>query len=496
MFYVPIGLTTIQRSLIEVLTQLHRSELLRAEASETLLDNVRLITNHPFLLVDHYMPKKLLLMETHEKLLEASDLFNKLDKLIGVLQMTQCKVLLIGSSVKELDLVEAFIMGRDLCYKRYSGTSLYEPQEIKENKLTLLLVTKQQLIPQVDFVVSLDQKLVLDWNIPVIGFISVQSPMHGILSNVKWQTSLLSSIVKRKEDHTQCYQKFFGTAFEKITPLNFISWPLNALPQFQISNQGDVVDSLYSKDDKRVKLDLDHYEYKKLLTKLTLSKIDDIKDQINEHEQKLKPLRLRATIYHAQWDQEKLNIGTKFKDSMKLKEEATANESKLERLQLELTKYSEKLESLTKESGYLTKLNNGEESLDDEALDKELNGLQIQLDSITKENNEKQEELDCLRSKYQQTTSHAAERSTLSTALKAQNSTLVKKLTDAGSKSRDSVDASEQKKHDRDLQKAKVNVQFLTRYNDQLTATVKERVGTLSIGRNGRVHRSTTQYSI
>jgi hypothetical protein len=433
------------------------------------------------------MPKQLLLMETHEKLMEASDLFNKLDKLLQVLMKTKYKVMLIGSSVKELDLVEAFIMGRDLCYKRYSGMSLYEPQELTD-KLQLYLVTRQQLLTGVDLIISLDAGFKVHSSIPLIDFVSIQSPTHGLMKYDK-DTATLNFLVKRTEDFTQVY-KPFGEVFEALNPLNFSNWPM-VLPEFQTFSQGEILDSLYSKDEKKIKMD--YHEYKKLLTQFTLERLEHIHKLIYEKNQQLKPLRLRSMLYHNQWDQEKLNIGTMFKESMKLKDETTGNEQKLERLTLEYQKYEENLDALSMELEYLNKLENGEETVDDEVLDKEIEELQANLDSITKEN-DAEYKMDALRSQYQKITSTAAEKSVLASSLKKQNDEFVQKLTGMGSILRQQSQTKQQERMDLELRKAHANLNFLKSHNEKLSQLVKERVSTLSVGRNGRLHRSTTPY--
>lgn len=488
MFRIPIGLTALQRDLVEVLVQAHKTQLLERQVDELLLRNIHLLTNHPFLLVDHYMPKQLLQMETHEKLLEASDLFHKLDKLLCRLQRTRYRVLLVGSSIKELDLVEAFINGRDLSYKRYSGMSLYEPQETTAT-FTLYLVTKQQLIPQVDFVITLDNSLQLQWQCPVISFLSVQSPMHGMLTHDK-ETSLLSSLVTRSNDYTRVYEPF-GTLFEALEQLDFHSWP-QCIPEFQVYSPSEAIYSLHTQQEKKIKAD--DQDYPKLITGLTLQRVEEIYDEMDKNAGKLKPLRLRGTLYHNQWDQEKLNIGELFKESLKLKEEATAQEGRVTRLEAEGAKYQEKMDGLGTELAYLTKVEKGEEILDDEGLDEEITQLEAQLQGLLDSNRTSDSAMDELRMTYQRITSTAAEKSLLSLSLKNQNDDLVKRLSDTAFKLRTASVVKQQQRVEMECQRARVTLTFLEKYNGALSAQVKERMGTLTVGRNGRVHRSTTPY--
>lgn len=501
MLYVPIGLTPVQRSLIDTVVTLHKPQLLEGKVPDSLLNSIRLISNHPFLLVDHYMPKRLLLMETHESLSSASDLFRTLDKLITILQkrMTKRRVLIIGSSVKELDLVEAFILGRDLYYKRYSGMALYhngEQESLKNDKISLLLVTKQQLVREVDLVLCLDQTVNLDWtHVPCIGLVSIQSPMHGLLNGHDKEVSVLSSLPEREKDFTKYNESLFGAAFENFS---LIDWPRETLPEFHVFGKGEVLDSLYTTDTKKLKLATDnldsHRGYQRALTGLTLNRVDEISLQTKQIEEKLKSLRIRSTLYHNTWDQQKQNIGLNFKQSQKLKEEASANELKEQRLKSEHEKYTAKLDSLSKELEFLRKLESGEEKVSEDELDKEIEALEEKLGQLQRTSEEQASSLDNLRAKYQKITAIAAEKSLLANSLKKQNEELLKELSDTATKLRQRSQEDGRTRYEQELSSAKSNCEFLERYNQQLNAVVKDRVGTLSIGRNGRVHRSTSQY--
>ncbi|KAL3231176.1 HDA1 complex subunit 2 [Nakaseomyces bracarensis] len=190
-YYLPIGLTTSQIDLIEVLLSIHAHSLqLECEkrylgvkeesnndaikvddASKTsinggkypiipqkrmtyMLDaNVRAIANHPSLLVDHYIPRQFLRMEPTEISINSSDKFQKLNTILSLLIQRDrkqfprpLKVCLISHSIKELDLIEGLVLGKYFKIKRFSGTPLYDekytlPVESYEDQMGSLTPT-------------------------------------------------------------------------------------------------------------------------------------------------------------------------------------------------------------------------------------------------------------------------------------------------------------------------------------------------------------------
>ncbi|CAB4254958.1 similar to Saccharomyces cerevisiae YDR295C HDA2 Subunit of a possibly tetrameric trichostatin A-sensitive class II histone deacetylase complex containing an Hda1p homodimer and an Hda2p-Hda3p heterodimer [Maudiozyma barnettii] len=151
--YLPVGLTNFQKDLIEILVSIHaisfRNELNGVKHEPTMSDNgypslssrqltymfnthVRAVANHPCLLVDHYMPRQFLRMEPTERLINSSDKFRILQTLLHCLS-TLCnpengellKIAIISHSIKELDLLESIVLGKQFKLKRLSGTALY-----------------------------------------------------------------------------------------------------------------------------------------------------------------------------------------------------------------------------------------------------------------------------------------------------------------------------------------------------------------------------------
>lgn len=591
-YVLPLGLTDVQRDLVELVVTLHRPSLLarlRGEDSlvkservpdpqylsdvelEGLLDrNLVNIANHPYLLVEHFMPKRLLLMESHERLMNVSDKFSKFDKLLGAIGDLSIDVLVVGHSIKELDLIEAFVLGRKITYKRYSGTHLYDgtktikttyessekkvsskeddyaprvkPQPVPQ-QVRLHLITTHQLTSSAftavrpQFIVSFDALLDvknpnLDWlrtaytdgttPIPLIKLLVMQSHLHGLIANedniledssIRSKT-LFSSLVNRQVDNTSQFNDACGTLFQNIrkffitpTPSN---WPIQRVPEFKIYDTEQIIASVeaeYSpisiewKNNKRLKMEqivippnLTVSEYKSLLAKLTIERITLLEKDIVDNQERLKSLRISSTLKHAADDSLKLSVGEVFKGSIKTKEDAEAAEKRLERLQVEYEKFHEKEIELEKKLGALELIEKGEVKLSDEDMDKQIQQLQQVLDKLEKESIEMGSKVDDLRTEYQRSTSTAAERATKVKSVTGINAQIVAKLEGQGKKLRQLAHEEKKVKLNDEVSQMKNELNFLQVYHEKLEKTVKERGATLNVGRNGRVHRSTTPY--
>ncbi|CUM47821.1 uncharacterized protein AC631_04102 [Debaryomyces fabryi] len=179
-YYLPSVLTQLQKDLMETVLHIFSLDLLdeirtKRERSSinSLLDNtvpefdamndtnnesmnkydkvsllfeqLRLITKHPSLLVDHFMPKKLLLLEVNERLASLSgkfQLFNRLlDSFIDNNSLNHKSInigdkdfhiLVVAESVKELELIEGLIIGKKLHYNNLSSEKLYNDNSGKQ----------------------------------------------------------------------------------------------------------------------------------------------------------------------------------------------------------------------------------------------------------------------------------------------------------------------------------------------------------------------------
>ncbi|KAG7192913.1 uncharacterized protein KQ657_001370 [Scheffersomyces spartinae] len=186
-FHLPTPMTQFQMDLNEVMVQLFYGELTQAvfessphkrtsidsildshpgahntnsgdisgrhyEKMNILFNQLRIVSKHPSLLVDHFIPKKLLLLEVVDRLINMSGKFQIFNRLIDNLidRNEKYHLMVVAESVKELELIEGLIIGKTLLYQNLSRSKLYEEDEPTDEdrvnfKLTVYLITTQVL---------------------------------------------------------------------------------------------------------------------------------------------------------------------------------------------------------------------------------------------------------------------------------------------------------------------------------------------------------------
>ncbi|KAL6449774.1 HDA3 HDA1 complex subunit 3 [Candida maltosa Xu316] len=139
-----------QKELIDQIISLHYPDILKycelndsrdiiIKSLNICIDNCLLVCSHPYLLIDHYMPKNLTFKELPSKLSETSGKFNVLKDLINVLFNTKnyvgVNVGIVMNNAKNLfDLVDALLLGCNGInknVKRYVGNNVL--RESKKN---------------------------------------------------------------------------------------------------------------------------------------------------------------------------------------------------------------------------------------------------------------------------------------------------------------------------------------------------------------------------
>lgn len=183
--YLPTPLTELQKSFVEMTLHLFSSELLnevRSKRLKTSIDNLldssttieesdiivnqnkislcfeqlSIICDHPSLLIEHFIPKKMLLLETNERQLNLSgklELFNRIiDTLIEQKPPNGYRIIVVSDNVKELELVEGIIVGKTLYYINSTNAKLFESthfvpdlKDKSSDKVFINLLTTQQL---------------------------------------------------------------------------------------------------------------------------------------------------------------------------------------------------------------------------------------------------------------------------------------------------------------------------------------------------------------
>lgn len=123
-------------SLMDDESETIQEELKFNEIIDFLYDQLEITTNNPSLLVDHFLPKKLLLSEINEHLVNMSGKFQFFNRLVNNLlekfhhsikyqESPIYNILVIANSVKELELIEGLIIGKPLQYNNVSTVKLY-----------------------------------------------------------------------------------------------------------------------------------------------------------------------------------------------------------------------------------------------------------------------------------------------------------------------------------------------------------------------------------
>lgn len=151
-YYLPVPLSPIQRDINELILRLHSRRLQTLFEKEPakyeglsntdllllFYTNTLLALNNPYLLVGHYIPRNMLLMNTKASLANISGKFWMLNRLIRLYEAQngpttpKTDVLVLANSSKELDFIESMIVGRLVNYKRYSGSKIFEPKSENE----------------------------------------------------------------------------------------------------------------------------------------------------------------------------------------------------------------------------------------------------------------------------------------------------------------------------------------------------------------------------
>lgn len=102
-------------------------------------EQLRRVSMHPSLLVDHFIPKRWLLLEVNERLLNLSGKLALFDSIVELLCDSfhedslrgSYNMLVMAESVKELEWIEGTIIGKKISYKNLSTRKLYDLDDTK-----------------------------------------------------------------------------------------------------------------------------------------------------------------------------------------------------------------------------------------------------------------------------------------------------------------------------------------------------------------------------
>ena len=135
-YWLPATMCLYQKELADQIVSLHYSDILRyfetddykedvvLESMRTMCLNSELVATHPFLLIDHCMPKSLITRDIPAHLAETSGKFTVIRDLINLVQKYETNTAIVCRPGRTMDLLEALLLGNKINIKRYDGQSI------------------------------------------------------------------------------------------------------------------------------------------------------------------------------------------------------------------------------------------------------------------------------------------------------------------------------------------------------------------------------------
>lgn len=308
-YHLATPMYEFQKELTDQIVSLHYPDILKycetndtnnliIKSLEICINNCMLVSTHPYLLINHYMPKNLALKDMLSKLAETSGKFEVLRDLANVIIQNTSKhnksiAVVMNNNVKFFDLTEALLLGctGNKSIRRYVGNSIKKdaskPGKSNTNSTTFHLIphdgklTKdeelfQQLRPDLIIVFDSNVDTTSDFfrklrvqnrrtQATIIRTIPMRTVEHCQLfhSSDKHEAGylykLISSIVCLRESigvlspdlfpiykqHLQYLSHtFFDQMFQNTKGSSFSPWPLPDLPNIPNFNATDVERSL------------------------------------------------------------------------------------------------------------------------------------------------------------------------------------------------------------------------------------------------------------
>ena len=189
-YWLPTTMNLYQKELTDQIVSLHYSDILRCfetndykedvvlQSMETMCLNSQYVATHPFLLIDHYMPKSLITKDVPVHLAETSGKFTALRDLVNILQNYETNTAIVCRPGRTIDLLEALLFGSKVNIKRYDGSSIKVKQKPRSFSSTFHLFPSDGLdlekypikaIEQFNMLIALDPSV--DENNPAIQII-------------------------------------------------------------------------------------------------------------------------------------------------------------------------------------------------------------------------------------------------------------------------------------------------------------------------------------
>ncbi|GAV53536.1 hypothetical protein ZYGR_0AK00380 [Zygosaccharomyces rouxii] len=156
-YWWPTTMCLYQKELTDQIVSLHYSDILRyyetkdykddvvLHSMETMCLNSGYVATHPYLLIDHHLPKSLITKDIPGHLAETSGKFTVLRDLINLVQEYETNTAIACRPGRTMDLLEALLLANKVNIKRYDGHSIKSKQKFKNFSCTCHLFPSQDL---------------------------------------------------------------------------------------------------------------------------------------------------------------------------------------------------------------------------------------------------------------------------------------------------------------------------------------------------------------
>lgn len=147
-YWLPAPMCLYQKELSEQIVSLHYSDILKyfetkdfnqdvvLHSMQTMCLNSEFVATHPYLLIDHFVPKSLITKDIPGHLAETSGKFSVLRDLIALVQDYDTDTAIFCRPGRTMDLLEALLLGNRVNIKRYDGQSIKTKQKPKKFSCT------------------------------------------------------------------------------------------------------------------------------------------------------------------------------------------------------------------------------------------------------------------------------------------------------------------------------------------------------------------------
>lgn len=315
-YWLAVPMSEYQKELTDQVVSLHYSDILKyfetddndrvlLDSLEVLYLNSQLVATHPYLLINHYLPKNLTSKDIPYNLCETSGKFQVLKDVITLIEGTSLNVGIVARSGKLLDLVEALLLGSKTTIKRHHGNYIKDPAKNKNKDLTTHLIPSDvdvdikekfdlifslDITPKNEFLLSLKKTPTS----PILRFVSANSIDHVALyfrqfekSRSDYLVDVTAAIVVLRDrvgilppDLRPIYSKNLTYLKGFFQDFNKNPWPLPELTKIKKYDASDVEKSLlsevhYEKNQPK-KEQKSYYETKRLCRDYTSNPLKDV----------------------------------------------------------------------------------------------------------------------------------------------------------------------------------------------------------------------------